>query len=96
MAELYNSTAERLWEKLEFHRDKIDTSCVDLSEPFPIDQLIKGNPFVQTFIDEVQEEYKYIMSEFQCSWATVMFIKGGLELMQKYNEKNNTNLRPRP
>lgn len=41
MTDLYNKTCERLWEKFKYHRDKINTSCVNFSDPFPIDQLVK-------------------------------------------------------
>jgi hypothetical protein len=95
MTDLYNKTSERLWEKLEWYRNEIDTSCVDFSQPFPIDQLTKGNSLVRKLIEEVQKEFKYYMSEFQCSWATVQFIKGGIEMMKQYNEKNRTNLVPK-
>lgn len=95
MTNLYNKTSERLWEKLEYHKNKIDASCVNFKEPFPIDQLVEKNPMITTLIHEVQDEYKYEMSEFQCSWAVVQFIKGGLDMMQKYNKNNNTSLIPR-
>ena len=93
---LYDKTAERLWEKLEWHRDKINTSCVDFKEPFLVDQLTNENPFIMDIIGEVEKEFDYSMSEFQCSWATLQFIKGGLDMMEKYNKKNNTELKPRP
>lgn len=81
--------------KLEFHRDKIDTTCVDFNEPFPTDQLINGNKFVSKLIKEVQDEYEYSMSEFQCSWAVNQFLRGGLVSMSDYNKKQNTYLKPR-
>jgi len=95
MTDLYNKTSERLWEKLEYHRDKIDISCVNFSEPFLIDQLRKGNPFIIDLIHEVQDEFKYEMSEFQCSWATNQFIRGGSDMMKNYNERNGISLIPR-
>lgn len=96
MTNLYNKVSERLWEKLEAYRDKINIDCVDFSKPFPIDQLEDGNPLIRKLIDEVQEEFNnYSMSEFQCSWATHRFIKGGLIAMEEYNQANNTNLKPR-
>ncbi len=95
MRDMYCVTAERLWEKLEAHKSKIDTSCVDFKEPFPIDQLTSKNPIVKKLIKEVEKEFDYGMSEFQCSSATRQFINGGLEMMEKFNEANGTDLRPR-
>lgn len=94
--DLYNKTAERLWEKLEYHRGKITTETLSLLEPFPVDQLIEENPFVLGLIREVQKEFKYPMTEFQCSWAVVQFIKRGCKGMEEYNLINDTNLKPRP
>ena len=93
---LYNRTGERLWEKLEYYRDIINTDCVDFKQPFPIYQLIEVNPFVKNLVKAVEKEYNYQMSEFQCSWAANQFIKGGLKMMQEYNEHNHTNLAPQP
>lgn len=95
MTDLYNKTAERLWEKLEYHRNEFNLNCINWKEPFPIDQFSKANPSVMGLINEVQEEYKYRMSEFQCSWAICKFIKGGLPMMEEYNKVNNANLKPR-
>lgn len=95
MSDLYNITAERLWEKLEFHRNNIDTTCVNFNEPFPMDQLRRKNPQVAGLIKEVEKEHNYEMSEFQCSWAVSQFIKGGLHMMQNYNNCNATHLSPR-
>ena len=95
MTDLYDKTSERFWEKLEWHRNEFDLNCIDWNESFPIDQFSKKNPSVMDLIKEVQDEFKYIMSEFQCSWAINQFIRGGLPMMESYNEKNNTNLQPR-
>jgi len=95
MSILYNKAVERLWEKLEYYRGIIDISCVDFKKPFPIDQLVEGNPFVQKLIDQVGKEYKYKMSEHQCSCAVNQFIKGGLKLMKTYSKKSKLNLKPR-
>lgn len=92
MTDLYNITSERLWEKLEYYRDQIDTSWVNFSEPFLIDQLVKKNPLVNKLIDEVQEEFKYYMSEFQCSWAVSAFLRNDME---EYNKKYGRNLQAR-
>lgn len=95
MTDLYNKTAERLWEKLEWHKNEFDLNCVDWEKPFPIDQFRRINPSVTDLINEVQDEYEFRMSEFQCSWAVNKFIKGGLAVMELYNKKNNTDLKPK-
>lgn len=90
---LYNVTSERFWEKLEYNRDKINIDCINFKEPFPIDQLVKKYPFVSDLIKEVEEEYNYQMSEFQCSWAVVAFYRND---MDKYNIEYGINLTARP
>jgi hypothetical protein len=93
MSDLYNTTSERLWEKLEYHRNEIVIPFK--FDTFPIDDLIEINPMIEKLIKQVQDVFNYEMSEFQCSWATIQFAKGGLEMMKEYNQKNNTNLKPR-
>lgn len=93
MIDKYNLTAERLWEKLEFHRDKIDTTCVDFNEPFLIDQLIKRNGFVSYLIREVENEFNYSMSESQCSWAVNKFMKTKGKRIMNFNEYQQLALR---
>lgn len=95
MDDKYNLTAERLWEKLEYHRSEFNIDCVDFKQPFPADQFKKANPLFMKLVKEVQNEYNYIMSEFQASWAVIQFIDGGLNLMNEYNIVNNKSLEPR-
>lgn len=95
MTNKYNYTSERLWEKLEFYRKDLDLSVVNFKEPFPIDQLVSKNPVVKKYIKEVEKEFNYEMSEFQCSWAVNIMIKGGKRMMGIYNKKNKTNLKSR-
>ena len=94
MNDLYNKTSERLWEKLEARRTDFVLNSVDFKQPFPADQIQPQDLFMQ-LVKEVQDECKYEMSEFQCSWAVNQFIRGGLDTMHQYNEKNNTNLKPK-
>ena len=91
--DLYNVTAEKLWEKLEANRGRIDASCVNFEKCFPIDQLISGNSFVRDLLHEVEEEHDYQLSEFQCSWAVNQFVRGGPAMMKKYNKINGTTLK---
>ena len=96
--DLYNATSERLWEKIEFHRDKFDPKSVNWKKPFPADQ-IKPNKFFMELVAEVGEEFNYQMSEFQCSWAVNQAFHSDIpaeEMMDSYNEHNGTDLKPRP
>jgi len=95
--DLYSVTSERVWEKIEFSRDKFKPSSVDWKKPFPADQL-EPNSLLLRFVKEVEEEYDYGMSEFQCSWAVNQAFHGqdaGAKMMKIYNEKNGTSLSPR-
>ena len=90
----YNQVCERLWEKMEFYRDKLNFDTIDLGEPFPWDQFVAANPeLAKKLGNEVQDELNYQMSEFQGSWAVFMALKRSD--MQKYNQANGTSLRPR-
>ena len=93
MSENYNKAAERLLEKLLFHKDKLNFDCINLKKPFPVDQLTKEYPQIMDWVQEVQDEFRYEMSEFQCSWA-VCFVKTNASL-EEYNKKNNLSLQPR-
>ena len=93
MSEKYNQTIERLWEKLEYHRDIIDTSCISSpTSPSPWGELKEGNPFVNRLLEQVQEEFNYRMSNNQCSCAVMFFLNAD---MDEYNEGNDLNLHPR-
>jgi len=93
--DLYNVTCERLWEKLEYHRDKLNTECVKYPCAFPADEFSDGNKLFNILLDEVEKEYDYAMSSYQCGWSVTQFISGGLKEMKKYNKKNGTKLKPR-
>lgn len=91
--DLYNKTAERLWEKLQFYVDSIDIyNYNSIPKTFPIDRMTQSNPWTQDLIDEVQQEFNYEMSEFQCSWAVQMFLHNDME---EYNINTGENLTPR-
>ena len=94
---LYSVTSERVWEKIEFFRDKFNPSSLNWKEPFLADQL-EPNSLLLRLVKEVEEEYNYGMSEFQCSWAVNQAFHGedaGVKMMGIYNKKNGTSLRPR-
>lgn len=94
--DLYNKISNRFWEKLEYNKNKFkNLNCVDWGKPFPIDQFNNMNPEVKDLIKEVEDEYGCKMTEFQCSWAICQFLKGGIEMMKKFNKHNKTNLIPR-
>lgn len=79
MTDNYNKTSERLYEKLLFHKVKFDPDSIDLKKPFPMDQLTPNNELIK-LVREVQEEFNYEMSEFQCSWAVVMAFNPSLTI----------------
>ena len=79
MSEKYNLTCERLWELLEAQRPKWKTEGVDLKQPFPADQFAAANPSFMPLVEQVQNEFKYEMSEFQCSWAVVSYMHDSWE-----------------
>lgn len=79
MTENYDRVAERLWEKLEYHRASLIKDCVDFTLPFPFDQFARRNPMVHDLVDEVQCEFDYEMSEFQGSWAVNAFLRWSME-----------------
>lgn len=93
MSDLYNAAPERLWEKIEFHRDELDIKGIDLREPSPCDQLLEKSPLFSRLIEEVEEEFDYHMSEWQPSWA-VAKAKHGIGF-ENYNRENKTSLRAR-
>lgn len=92
MSDKYQETIERLWEKLEFHKDRIDTDCLEFPSSFPIDDLTTGNPFVRELIKEVEGEYNYGMSVNQGNNAVMLLLNRDME---EYNKKHGTNLKPR-
>jgi hypothetical protein len=94
MTEKYNQSAERLLEKLAFHYpDKTQLkNVIDLKKSFPIDQATEKFPKIEELIDEVQNEFNFGMSEFQCSWAIVMWC---LHTLEDYNLHNRTTLAAR-
>ncbi|MBI4163449.1 MAG: hypothetical protein HY512_01185 [Candidatus Aenigmarchaeota archaeon] len=65
----YDQTAERLWEKLEFHRGSFRWSPRLLDFGMPSDVFFRDNPEALKLVDETMEEFDYGMSVFQCSWA---------------------------
>jgi len=89
MSPRYSQTAERLLEKLTFYKESIDFEVIDLTKPFPLDQLSKTDKRIIQWTKEVEEEFDYQMSEHQCSWAIVAVMKSTLE---DFNAFNNTNL----
>lgn len=93
MDNMYNTVSERLWEKIEYHRDELDLDMVDLKDPFPVDQLSEVSPIVKTFIAEVEKEFDYEMSEFQCSWAVAQAIR---DRIPEYNIRHTLSLMVRP
>ena len=93
MDNMYNTVSERLWEKIEYHRDELDLNAVDLKDWFPIDQLSKVSPSVKTLIIEVEKEFDYEMSEFQCSWAVAQAIRDNIP---EYNIRHTLSLVARP
>ena len=90
MSELYSIVCERLWEKIEFHRDKLDLKTVDLQKPSPYDQLAEKSPLIRELVTEVNEEFAYEMSEYQASWTVVKSIS--VRDFDAYNKENKTTL----
>lgn len=90
MSDLYDIVCERLWEKIEFHRDELDLKIVDLKKMFPYDQLSEKSPLIKELVKEVNEEFTYEMSEWQASWAIVKAMS--VRSFDAYNRKNKTTL----
>ena len=86
----YNEATERLWEKLEAHREKLDFGCVDIQKIFPWDQFVKHNPSARALLKETERELHYQLSEFQASWAVFMATKG--IKLEDYNLRHGTSL----
>ena len=93
MSDLYNIVCERLWEKIEFHRDELDLETVDLKKMFPYDQLAEKSPLIRELVTEVNEEFAYEMSEYQASWTVAKAIS--VLDFDAYNEENKTTLSAR-
>ncbi len=98
ISENYSNIAERLWEKLEFHKDKFNLLNIDTSKPGWIDDFMTQNPLIWKLAKEVETEYNgYGLSFFQGLWAIVQAFgkTGGLPMMNKYNQVNHKNLKPK-
>lgn len=93
--EKYRKAAERLWEKLEYHRDEFDLENILSKDGLPADVFASKNKLFYKLLNEVNNEFDADMTVFQCSWAVVQMIDGGYEMMKKYNEHNDRNLKPR-
>lgn len=93
MSDIYNEVCERLWEKIDFHRDELDLEVVNLKEPFPYDQLAKKSPLIMELVSEVNEEFTYKISEHQASWAIVKAMS--TQSFDAYNRRNKTTLSAR-
>ena len=92
----YSAAPERLWEKLEYHRKKLDTECVKYPCSFPADEFSDGNKLFNKLLTETETELACGgMTSHQCGWAVTQFIAGGLKEMKLYNKKNGTNLEAR-
>lgn len=91
--QLYDTAAERLWEKIEFRREGFDMDCVDDRVAFPWDQFSRANPTAEVLAAEVNSELNYELSEAQCSWAVNMAVKN--VNMDTYNSNESTALTPR-
>lgn len=86
VSEKYLFMPRELLKKLCKIKDKLDLNCVDFSEPFPYDQFIKKNKEVRSIVKELEDEFDYEMSEFQCSWAIFSLIKGECESDITHND----------
>lgn len=91
----YNETCERLWEKLQFYREEFKHITKKDLHGFLADSLAEQWPKFNELVLEVEEEFSYSMSEFQCSWAVNQYVDGGLRIMEEYNKAQGTNLKPR-
>jgi hypothetical protein len=67
MGKKYSQCAGRLWEKLAYHRKPLDPQCIDSRYPFPWDQLVAHDPLAIDLTHQVQQEFAYGVSEWQCS-----------------------------
>lgn len=76
MNDLYNKVAVALWIELERRRYSWDLEYIDWNQPFPADQFAEANPTFLEIVKQIEEKYKYVMSEFQCSWAISQLIRG--------------------
>lgn len=93
MSDLYGIVCERLWEKIEFHRNELDLKTVDLKKMFPYDQLAEKSPLIRELVAEVNEDFAYEMSEWQASWAIVKAMS--VRDFDAYNKENKTTLSAR-
>ncbi|MBC8495904.1 hypothetical protein H8D36_07140 [archaeon] len=95
METLYQRTAERLWEKLEAHKESLDFSCFDGLDkiPFPqADVFAESNPLLRILVKEVETQFEYGMCVTQCSWAVLKAYTGN---MDRYNRDMSTCLQAR-
>ena len=93
---VYDTVSNRLWEKIEYHKDKLDLEAVDLKvmrSRSPLDQLAEKSPLIRTLIAEVDDEFNYEVSEHQASWAIVQAMIGDLA---EYNRCQKLSLFARP
>jgi hypothetical protein len=71
---LFELVSNRLWQKLELHRDKICLSCACFKQPFLLDQMIRANPLIKKLIKESEEECDCRLNEDQAFLAVKKFI----------------------
>ena len=93
MTERYNQAAERLWEKIEFHRGEYDMKCLEPREFSPWDKFCERNPSAKDLARQVDKELNYELSETQCSWAVIMAFNNFP--MEDYNNRHGTSLKSR-
>lgn len=92
---LSTKAALRLWEKLEFWTTDINLEAFDADKPRYSGtwaELAAVNDLMDILEDEVNEEFKYVLTDFDKDWVVCMFLYFS---MSKYNEEFDLKLEPR-
>lgn len=86
VSEKYNTTAIELLKRLREHKDRFNLNCVDFKAPFPYDQFAEVNKEIKDIVKDIEIEYNYEMSEYQCSWAVTQLIIEEIQINKKVNK----------
>jgi hypothetical protein len=92
----YDILSERLWEKLEYHRDKIilldrkdiNTDYLNGLYGLITKRFISANNLVKDLILETNNEFTNTLDAFQIAWAIKRFHTIELEYYNWVNEKD--------
>jgi hypothetical protein len=86
--------AERLWEKLAFHRDKLPLDTFDLSSNDGWMRFVEGSSLAKQIVEEVESELKEPVADTDGTWAVSQLLYGSN--FEQYNARHGKTLSSRP